>query len=38
MSSGWTDAEKAAMKERADELRAEKGGKKLLKKVKGLFE
>lgn len=28
MSSGWTEAEKAAMKERADELRAEKGGKK----------
>ncbi|GIG53582.1 iron chaperone [Demequina activiva] len=28
MSSGWTAAEKAAMKERADELRAEKGGKK----------
>lgn len=28
MSSGWSDAEKAAMKERAEELRAEKGGKK----------
>lgn len=26
--SGWTDAEKAAMKERADELRSERGGKK----------
>ncbi|WP_084106022.1 iron chaperone [Demequina sp. NBRC 110056] len=26
--SGWSDAEKAAMKERAEELRAEKGGKK----------
>jgi uncharacterized protein YdhG (YjbR/CyaY superfamily) len=28
MASGWTDAEKAAMKDRAEELRAEKGGKK----------
>jgi uncharacterized protein YdhG (YjbR/CyaY superfamily) len=28
MSSGWTEAEKAAMKERAEELRAEKGGRK----------
>lgn len=28
MSTGWSDFEKAAMKERAEELRAEKGGKK----------
>jgi len=28
MSSGWSEAEKAAMKERAEELRVEKGGKK----------
>ena len=28
MSSGWSDAEKGAMKERAEELRAEKGGRK----------
>ncbi|WP_084039381.1 iron chaperone [Demequina sp. NBRC 110053] len=26
--SGWSEAEKAAMKERAEELRAERGGKK----------
>ncbi|MFV0633867.1 iron chaperone [Demequina sp.] len=26
--SGWSEVEKAAMKERAEELRAEKGGKK----------
>lgn len=28
MSTGWSDAERAAMRARADELRAEKGGKK----------
>lgn len=28
MSSGWSETEKALMKERAEELRAEKGGKK----------
>lgn len=28
MSTGWSDFEKAAMKERAEELRSQKGGKK----------
>lgn len=36
-TSGFTDAERAAMKERAEELRAEKGGKKKADGLKDLL-